>query len=330
MSPLNRLSLGVIAAMACIAIAWGAALGFRFPSAGDLSAQATIAVVFGAIAWFYTHRRPDPMIAGVSTVFVLYALGSTTFRMWVYLSPAAGLPMRDAELAALDAMLGFDWLAIVRFYEDKPWLIWFSTVLYTSSENVMLVTCAALLLTGRLHRVEQFIAASTLAGLVTLLIATGMPAVGRYSEFGPLAAEFPFVNYEGAKALIRTTLDLHSGAMRVFEVVETKGIITFPSFHTIFALLLIWAVRGIPLFFVPALLWNSGIIFTTFVDGGHYFVDLLGGAVVAYATVRFIDWYCARHAPSEVTAGNAADLPAPAAQAPGKPADGIVWIRARA
>ena len=64
-------------------------------------------------------------------------------------------------------------------------------------------------------------------------------------------------------------------------IYEMGGIITFPSYHAVWAVFFMWAFYPIKLFRVPAILLSLLILAATPIQGAHYFVDLIGGALVA-------------------------------------------------
>src|SRR5262249_48360851 len=87
-----------------------------------------------------------------------------------------------------------------------------------------------------------------------------------------------------------------------------EGLITFPSFHTAGAIMFIWALRKVPYVRRPALALNAALLAATLIDGTHYFIDLVGGAVVAFAAIAASCWIC-RFLPVDETM----TMPVPAA-----------------
>ena len=72
------------------------------------------------------------------------------------------------------------------------------------------------------------------------------------------------------------------------------GVITFPSFHTIMALITIQAWSWHRALKIPILTWNLAVIFTTLPIGGHYFVDLAAGGLVWLGWNRIAAWLTTR------------------------------------
>jgi membrane-associated phospholipid phosphatase len=62
---------------------------------------------------------------------------------------------------------------------------------------------------------------------------------------------------------------------------DTKGLIDFPSYHVVLALLVMWYARGIRFLRLPALLLNSAVLFYRPVQGGHHMIDVIAAVPVA-------------------------------------------------
>lgn len=71
-----------------------------------------------------------------------------------------------------------------------------------------------------------------------------------------------------------------SASHAVLDLDALAGVITFPSAHTILALLAIQAWWWHPVLRWPVLALNLLVIVTTIPMGGHYYVDLIAGALV--------------------------------------------------
>ncbi|MEI7609953.1 MAG: phosphatase PAP2 family protein, partial [Rhodospirillaceae bacterium] len=58
------------------------------------------------------------------------------------------------------------------------------------------------------------------------------------------------------------------------------GIVTFPSFHSALAVLLVWAARGLGRMIIPVAALNAVVLAVTPIYGGHYFVDVIAGITI--------------------------------------------------
>lgn len=72
-------------------------------------------------------------------------------------------------------------------------------------------------------------------------------------------------------------------------VTKECGLIAFPSFHVVWAILLTYCFWDKKIFFYPAAIWNFIIIISTVFLGWHYFADVIGGAVLAVAGIVFAE-----------------------------------------
>ncbi len=71
---------------------------------------------------------------------------------------------------------------------------------------------------------------------------------------------------------------------------ELRGIVGFPSYHTVQALVLIWYGWRVVYVRWAALLLNIVVLIATPIQGGHHLIDMVGGAVVAVAAIALADW----------------------------------------
>jgi membrane-associated phospholipid phosphatase len=68
---------------------------------------------------------------------------------------------------------------------------------------------------------------------------------------------------------------------------QDAGIVCFPSFHVIWAILCAYALWGFRPLRIPTALLSAMIVFSTVTTGWHYFSDVLGGVIVAYLSIAF-------------------------------------------
>jgi membrane-associated phospholipid phosphatase len=114
---------------------------------------------------------------------------------------------------------------------------------------------------------------------VTLAIFTFVPAVGAYAYL-----RVPAEHYANLAPILTFEQMQHLEAMRngSWPVIrDMEGLISFPSFHTVSAILFGWALFPVRKLRWWALALNAALIASTPVQGAHYFIDILGGALVA-------------------------------------------------
>ena len=274
-------------------VIWGGAglmliavcIGFRAADLSfDLSSGATeLLVVAGciAVAIYYRRWRPDPWISIGAETSAQLAVILTLGMLLSYPLAAAAFPYRDADLHAVDLWLGFNWRDYLHFFNEHPVIGMVGKIAYCSMRPQFLLVIGALVVTSRFIRLQQYIVAITLALIITLLVFAFAPAVASYaflqvppSDYANLAPSVPYEHIRHLEAM-------RTGANFVISERNLEGLITFPSFHTVCGLLFIWA-----LFPLRRLRWwvvalNVLMILATPIEGAHYFIDLIGGAVVA-------------------------------------------------
>lgn len=188
----------------------------------------------------------------------------------------------DVPLERVDQMLGFDWLAWYRFVAGHPAIQWLDRAAYQS-----IYVSPALLLgyfawAGRKGEARLFILSFWAVATTTLVVFTYVPARGPLALLwrGPLP-------YVPASALHQAELfpALRTHALHRINLSELQGLVSAPSFHAAAALLFIgaaWPVRPLRR---PILIVNLAMLLATPVEGTHYLIDIIAGAVVALVAI---------------------------------------------
>jgi membrane-associated phospholipid phosphatase len=71
---------------------------------------------------------------------------------------------------------------------------------------------------------------------------------------------------------------------------ELRGVVGFPSYHTLQALVLAWYARNVPWLRWPAFALNAAVLVSIPIQGGHHLVDMFGGAAVTAAAIGLAAW----------------------------------------
>lgn len=237
------------------------------------------ALLLGA-ARIYTTIRPDPRLAAMLFGTGFLCLFSLEASILNYLLLTHTGPRIDAWLADLDRALGFDWPAIMRFMARHERLNGAALLVYSSMlPQVALLTIAL----GRSDpaRVYRFVAALALSALACIVVWALAPSFGAFSVYPapPQMALALDANY--AHELVRLLRD----GPGLISPHDARGLIGFPSYHAVLALLVIcFAWRNVTLRW-PCLLLNLAVLAATPVQGGHHLADVLGAIPVAAATL---------------------------------------------
>ncbi len=222
---------------------------------------------------YLLYRRRSPSIAYMSNAGAEIVIFSYLGAVLTYVAMAASpFPMADALLSQADADLGFDWLAWFNFVNASPRLHVVLALAYYSIpvQGLILFLYFSYRDPGR---VQELLLATMLSICVIAPIMFLLPAIGAWSQYG-------IGKIEPWKAEI-----LALRAHTLITIGEPQGIVTFPSFHTVLAVLFVNMARGSNLFF-PILILNLLMAASVPTEGAHYAVDVLSGFAIAFVAVR--------------------------------------------
>ncbi len=206
-----------------------------------------------------------------------------------YLFASVGGPFVDTYLAAVDQALGLDWVALLTFLSGHSWIGEYSSYIYSSSAKALAVIWVYLAITGRFQRGELLLASIIVSCFVIVAVAAPFAAKGPFGFYDvppELYKDLAPVITVQAKIWFTHLTELRAGTFLELGPGVYEGIVEFPSFHTALSVLMILAVRGLGWVSWLAIGYNILILLTVPIDGGHYFVDMIAGGLIAVVT-----WY---------------------------------------
>jgi membrane-associated phospholipid phosphatase len=242
-------------------------------------------LALAAGAWIYRNWRRDPWIAsGMESTAQLIAFAAVGAPL-SYLAAAAGaaIPLQDHLFDAADRALGFDWMAMLRWFGDAPVTFAALRLIYGSLLPQMTLAVLCLAFTGRLVWLRTFMLAFIVATLVTIAISAVLPSAGVWLHYGLTEADSRVVPMVSTVWPVFT--GLRDGSLRALVAVGAEGVITFPSLHAGLAVLMIAALWPIRALRWIVLILNTAMLVATPIDGAHYLVDVLAGIVVAVVSL---------------------------------------------
>ena len=204
---------------------------------------------------------------------------------------SVSFPMQDAFFSGVDRALGFDWEAVVAWINGSPALVWLLIQSYKSFAYTLPLCVAFFIVMGRSKELWEFQALMAVTCAIAIVISCFAPAIGGYTYYGPgphSTSEILRQMPDAGTYYVAGLLKAHSGLVNVLDITEIKGIIQFPSFHGIMALILIYMTRKDRWLFWPSLAINTVMLVSTVPVGGHHAVDLLGSFVVFLASVALL------------------------------------------
>ena len=217
--------------------------------------------------------------------FFLFAI--PVGRVLNYLGMSMGLPLMDESLANIDAMLGFDWKAYALWVDSHPAVAQVFTWAYRTYMSLFLFAFAWAVIFGSLRRLREFLLLFSITGMITVLLCGLFPAYGATWHFGLTGDKVQNLPSWAGLYALQDAMAIHDGHMHELVFGKLTGITTFPSFHTVMALLFAWFWRGTVLHWP---MWGMAIlvIAATPAVGGHYLIDLLAGTLLFFLVAWFL------------------------------------------
>ncbi|MEM7634342.1 MAG: phosphatase PAP2 family protein [Pseudomonadota bacterium] len=216
-------------------------------------------------------------------------------RSMTYLGTAAGYPLIDGYLSAFDKALGFDWQAHVAWVNSTPWAVTLLHEVYMSILSAMMVVLGLLFVMRRFDRIRELLLINGSLGLLGIVFCTFLPAIGAYAYYAPASELVSNIPASAGRYHLEHFNGLRSGDLLSFDYVRTQGIITFPSFHTIVPVLLLWSLRGTWAFW-PTLPVCVIMIVSTISIGGHHLADIIASIALCAISIWLYAQYVARPA----------------------------------
>jgi len=219
-------------------------------------------------------------VTGVLFIIVAFA----TLRVFDHLTASIPVPFVDDLLSRMDRAMGLDWLGYAEWVARYPTIIALFQLAYKGLTLVTLLVFAVLLFAVGAARAGEFARLVFWTGLATVIIGTAFPAKAAMDRFASAELRLVFGPDAGVYPLPYLAA-LRSHAAYVLDLNEMPGLVAMPSFHTICGLLIVYACRGHRYLWPTAVTYSIVMIASTPIMGGHYFVDLIAGALLTLAVV---------------------------------------------
>ena len=184
-------------------------------------------------------------------------------------------PLQDSALAVWDMRLHFNTSWIAGLTGSNATLHFASSFFYESLPVLTLLGAMVPPGFGRADASRKFVVSVVIGSLITIAISAMFPAVGPWTteHFSPSTAQANVATYLAL---------LHSDTS---ATIKNAGIVSFPSYHVVLAILSAISLCSVYPLRVPALLWAALISLSTVTTGWHYGVDVLGGVGVSFFAI---------------------------------------------
>jgi len=268
----HRAMLGLTAALAIASVIGLGLTGMKTLPLSLVLRAAPAALVLAGIG-FYRWRGVRRLEDLLTVVFWSLVLGILYVPL-MYLAARLPVPCQDDLLARLDRAFGAEVTDVLTGVAALPRAKQALSVCYDTL--LFLVTGASMVLptSGRMRRAKEYLIAGVAAAALSIPIFALLPARGPWCHYG-----YPPTPEQEKVTQIIDALKNSDGF--VINFLAPEGVISFPSFHTILALLAAYALWAVPYVRWPVALLAGLIVLSTVTTGWHYLVDVGAGVLVA-------------------------------------------------
>jgi membrane-associated phospholipid phosphatase len=230
-------------------------------------------LVFWVALAVYCRWRKLWRVRDLAEMAAWSVLLAACITVLIQVAGRSNAPLVDCALSRSDSILGVRTASVVQWIAALPKLRRILDFCYATILPSIWVAIIVPTLCGRCDRTRRYVLAGVIAAIATAALFMVLPAIGPWAVQG-------YAPTAGQAAVERELLNLKSNHSVLLNP-DSGGVVSFPSFHVVLALLCaaalwpIWKLRWI----VAPL--SALVCLSTITTGWHYGIDVLGGAAVA-------------------------------------------------
>jgi len=275
---LRRTLAGIAASLVVIDLGWESQSHFRLDDIRYVQLL-LLSLTLLAASRIYQNRRPDPRLSAMLFGAGFLCLFSAAASLLNYFLLTVAGRRIDSTLAAIDRGLGFNWPAVMTLAARHPLL---DAVLFVAYSSMLPLMALMICVLGRREtyvKIYRFCIAMAVGALICIATWSIAPSFGAVSVYPmPAAASRMVLALDQNYAQILISLLAHGPGY--ISPIDVKGLIGFPSYHAVLALLAIYYTWPLKYVRWPMLAFNLAALAATPIQGGHHLVDVLAGVPV--------------------------------------------------
>jgi len=238
--------------------------------------------VLGLLCVWYARWRPLPRAIESAELALLAVIFTNILTILIQLAGRSPHALCDAQFAAMDRAMHFStayWKSVAAANPVMQTLLAFC---YNLVAPMIFLATLVPPFFGQRSASRQFILGIVVAAIGTATIFWAWPAVGPWTTEGYAPAQ--------NQAAVTAYIGRLRSSLPVYADMQDAGIVSFPSFHVVLAVLAAWAVRRIRILSVFAWVVCGLICISTISTGWHYGVDVVAGFALSAACIVSVSW----------------------------------------
>lgn len=270
-----------------------------------LASYVAILLLLFAAHGFYAKVRPARGLALATGGMAVMITSALLAGIIANAGMRLRYPLIDAALASADRAIGIDTPALVRAFAERPFLAELMNVAYSSIFPLAFLAAILLALRGDAARLWELATGFGAGILLSASASVFFPALGNFSHAGLESLVGSGLPAGSGIYHLHAVAAYRDGLEPLLDVRKLEGVVTFPSFHMVMALIVAHAFRSTGAVGWVAGAWCALVAVSTVPIGGHYVIDLLAGTVV-WLVLR---WTCAAPRPGGAERSAIASVP---------------------
>lgn len=230
----------------------------------------------------YWHEKGRTALREAVLVLPWELLVAVTLPFPVYIAARLRMPLQDTLFGNIDHALGISVPAIMT-WANHHWLGTVINASYPMLLPLLAIACLVPPLTGKVREARVFLLANLIAFAIGLPLFAMLPAIGPWSFFHLVPP--------AGQAITADLLRELRLPGPYFSHDQGAGLVCFPSFHVIWAILSAAGLWGFRPLRIPVAVLSVLIILSTVTTGWHYFCDVIAGLLVAVISLAIARIY---------------------------------------
>ncbi len=217
--------------------------------------------------------------------FIVFIFSAVVF---VYIMSASPRELYDKEILSIDRWLGMDVVYVLSWVNQHPYVNEILQASYLSYWQLPVVV-VLLIMCKKPIAAYKVILCLIIASTICSVISYFFPAVAPFNFLNLNASDYPNVNMISGYHHLPDYLGMRNGTLKSLELMQLKGVITFPSTHASIAVIMLWGFWHVDWLRWPLLLFNLIALVSIPITGGHYLTDAVFGIIIAVISILLVN-----------------------------------------